>query len=443
MSTGLLDQVLDGTRVISEQHDINKLAVELPDFDDDANRRIESISRRGGWDASEYGITRDQAIAQIRSANTPEARDRAVRDIIERAQRRASLDTSTSNVAVMVAGELPWHGLGVLVDKAATSDEAIKLASLDWRAEKLPLYYEFDGTRRTQDQVFGIVRSDTGQMLGKVGARYQIIQNVDGFDFLDGVLGEYGAHYETAGSIYGGRKVWMLASMPEQRFSVTAGDEIDPYVLFANCHDGTGAAHAFPTTVRVVCANTYRTAGSDRSKGISIRHTGSVKAKIAFAKQTLGLAANSFIEFRDQAGILASTRIPDVTHYANDVLDAVLDISEIEVRHGADALAAALDVTNLECNLARKSFARKIERRGEVLQDIMARYESERCGVSGLRGTAWSAWNAITEHADHNRLGVQARDMETRLSRRFESAISGDADKLKQVAFRKAMEYAR
>jgi hypothetical protein len=39
--------------------------------------------------------------------------------------------------------------------------------------------------------------------------------------------------------------------------------------------------------------------------------------------------------------------------------------------------------------LARKSFERKIERRGEILQDMLERYESERCGLNGQRGTAW------------------------------------------------------
>src|SRR3990167_966436 len=52
--------------------------------------------------------------------------------IMGSAIKRASLDTSNGRINVMVAGKAPWHGLGVNVDKATTSAEAIKFAGLDW-----------------------------------------------------------------------------------------------------------------------------------------------------------------------------------------------------------------------------------------------------------------------------------------------------------------------
>src|SRR5262249_24375734 len=127
-------------------------------------------------------------------------------------------------------------------------------------------------------------------------------------------------------------------------------------------------------------------------------------------------------------------------HYANDVLDAVLDISAANAAMGADVLAASIAVTQAARDLAAKSIEKKIERRGEILEDILTRYESERNGVNGMRGTAWAAFNAVTERADHGRFGRQDSDELTRLSRRFESTIAGDADEMKQVAFAVAMQ---
>ena len=49
------------------------------------------------------------------------------------------IDQTTGQAAVFVAGEPPWHGLGTVVQQAATGSEALKLAHLDWPVEQWPL----------------------------------------------------------------------------------------------------------------------------------------------------------------------------------------------------------------------------------------------------------------------------------------------------------------
>lgn len=61
------------------------------------------------------------------------------------------------------------------------------------------------------------------------------MQNEEAFAFTDTLLGE-GVTYETAGSLQEGRKVWLLAKLP-QRY-IISGDEITPYLVFSNSHDG-------------------------------------------------------------------------------------------------------------------------------------------------------------------------------------------------------------
>ena len=58
-------------------------------------------------------------------------------------------------------------------------------------------------------------------VLGVVSDRYRIVQNEEAFQFTDDLLGE-GVTYETAGSLQGGKKVWMLAKLPEKY--IIAGD---------------------------------------------------------------------------------------------------------------------------------------------------------------------------------------------------------------------------
>jgi len=356
------------------------------------------------------------------------------RDVIMGAAiARAGLDTTTGKVAAAFVGVLPWHGLGTTVSGAMTSEEAIRLAHMDWQVGKIQLSYPW-GEGYKGAEAWGIVRQDTGAFLGAVGSRYQPIQNSEGFKFLDGVLAQYGAKYESAGSLHGGKTVWMLAKMPDRSFHVN-GDTIEPYALFTNRHDGSGAAWCYPTAVRVECNNTLRTSAKDRSKGLSIRHTGDIADKIRSAQNALGVAVKGFEEFR-VAGEHLATKPCDIHHYASDVLDAVLDVTEAQASMGADLLASTLAETQAQRDLMAKSFQKKIERRGEIMDDILSRYESERCHP---RGTAWGCLNAITEHADHNTFGRQASDEMNRLSRRLESALAGDRDELKQVALQTAM----
>ena len=37
-------------------------------------------------------------------------------------------------------GEVPWHGLGAVLDGVLTSDEAIREARLTWTVEQTPVY---------------------------------------------------------------------------------------------------------------------------------------------------------------------------------------------------------------------------------------------------------------------------------------------------------------
>ena len=150
--------------------------------------------------------------------------------------------------------EKPWHGLGTEVSEAPASLDALVYAGLDWRVEQEKVCTE-DGVPIPGYKVN--VRSTDHAPLGIVSDRYKVVQNEDAFQFTDDLLGE-GVTYETAGALQGGRKVWLLARMP-QRY-VIAGDEITPYMVFMNSHDGSSGVKVAMTPIRVVCQNTLNLA---------------------------------------------------------------------------------------------------------------------------------------------------------------------------------------
>lgn len=180
--------------------------------------------------------------------------------------------------------ETPWHGLGTRVMEAPGSEDALELAGLNWKVRQEPIYTDnnllISGYKAN-------VRDLDNKVLGVVTDRYKVVQNDEAFAFTDGLLGE-GVRYETAGALLDGRKVWILARMPRE--FIINGEQISPYLVFSNTHDGSGAIKVAVTPIRVVCNNTLNLALSTAKRSWSMVHTGDVQGKMEEAKQTLFMA---------------------------------------------------------------------------------------------------------------------------------------------------------
>lgn len=180
--------------------------------------------------------------------------------------------------------ETPWHGLGTRVMEAPGSEDALELAGLNWKVRQEPIYTDnnllIPGYKAN-------VRDLDDKVLGVVTDRYNVVQNDEAFAFTDGLLGE-GVRYETAGALLDGRKVWILARMPRE--FIINGEQISPYLVFSNTHDGSGAIKVAVTPIRVVCNNTLNLALSTAKRSWSMVHTGDVQGKMEEAKQTLFMA---------------------------------------------------------------------------------------------------------------------------------------------------------
>jgi phage/plasmid-like protein (TIGR03299 family) len=442
----LLDAVISNTEarmsgavVVSENHDVGSINW-VAGMSDPGEMigcgQYQELRRVGNESDADYQKRLERLLLTLPPADAAKIRAFGVKA----ATRRAGLDTSTGKVAVMVAGQPAWHGLGVNVAHAVNAEQAIELATMAWSASKRELAYQkADGTWVGSKDTFAVVRDDTEAKLGTVGTRYKIIQNKEGFAFLDQVLGEYGGKFHTAGAVFGGEKVWMQCELPAHAFEVVSGDRVEAFATFTNTHDGSGKAWCFPITDRIVCRNTLNVASRERRKGLGIRHTGDVKASVAQARVALGLAVQGFGEFKEAAETMVRVDLEPQGYFAN-LLDAVMDITQAEVQQGhLGPVEVWLRKQEAERALEKAEFDRLKKQRENVLEDILQRYESERCGVGGIRGTAWAAFNAVTEHADHAAPRRQVGSEEARASRRFESTLDGDADELKQTALEMVM----
>lgn len=268
---------------------------------------------------------------------------------------------------MFVGRERPWHGLGTQVEEAPDSREALIAAGLDWNVVQRPVF--------TQDGVkvpgyFANVRQQDGSILGVVTSRYKVVQNRDAFAFTDALLGD-GVRYETAGSLMGGRKTWILAKLPTRY--IIQGEQILPYLVFSNTHDGSGAIKIAMTPIRVVCNNTLNLALDTADRSWSIHHTGDIAAKLEDARETLFMAEDYMNELGKGFEDLSRKRLTDaaVDEFIKELLPIADDASE-----------------TTEKNILR------------LRKDVATRY-FDAPDLQGLRKNGYRFINAVSDFATH------------------------------------------
>ena len=264
----------------------------------------------------------------------------------------------------------PWHyelykDCTKLIQEAPNSHDALIAAGLDWTVEGKPIY---DANGNIISGYKANTRSSDGKVLGIVGNRYKIVQNADAFQFTDNLIGG-DVRYETAGSLLGGTKVWMLAKMPERKI---AGDDVETYVAFTNTFDGKGSVRAIVTPVRVVCNNTLNLALSTAKRSWAMRHQGDIESKLAEAREALELTDIYMEELAKQADRWANVTINEeaIQRALNKLFPAKEDDSERKKRNVQDAK-----------------------------DQFMVCYFAP--DLNAFRGTAWGMINACTDYVAH------------------------------------------
>jgi phage/plasmid-like protein (TIGR03299 family) len=276
-----------------------------------------------------------------------------------------------------------WHGLGLVVEGLLTADEVLEAAGIDWTVEKRPIYLddysEIPG-------YFANVRNTDNKTLGIVGNNYEPFQNSQAFDFFDQIVSRKEAIYETAGSLKGGKNVWVLAKLPGE-IVVKGKDITNKYLLLSNSHDGSTGVQIKLTPQRVVCSNTL--AMALKGGAYNIRHTESVHDKVREAAEVMGFANKMYSEMNSIYNQMANVQMKE-----DDIrgfLKRCLKKSEHSKKQ---------DMTDNE-------FIEGGEKEEKETKALVAitRLIEEGAGtdIPGVKGTLWGTYNAITEYVDHHR----------------------------------------
>lgn len=222
----------------------------------------------------------------------------------------------TGKHSFVSAIEPAWHRKGTILDHAFTAEEAMFHAGLDYKVAKAPLYAKFSDDKNDPKRgaevsdFFATYRTDTREVFGVVGSRYEIVQNTSAFNFFDGIVGEKKAVYETAGVLGKGEVIFLTAKLPS--YIVLPGDDlIEKYLVFSMGHDGSKPITALFTPTRVVCANTLAIAMANGSHKVYIKHTKSAHDKIDQAAKLMGLVNKSSEVVTEIINAMIKVRVND------------------------------------------------------------------------------------------------------------------------------------
>jgi phage/plasmid-like protein (TIGR03299 family) len=315
--------------------------------------------------------------------------------------------------------EVPWHGLGQIVEYAVNSEEAIKLAGLDFNVQKVEIFTDFRELPITGTSVddireasveghYATVRTDTRDVLGLVKSRYEVVQNVKAFDFIDEIVGSKQAVFETAGALGKGETIFVTAKIPNISV-IGTNDVIENYFLFTSSHDGSGSIIACITPIRVVCNNTLNMAMDNNSNKIKLKHTKNVHDKLELGLELMGLYRRYSVELSDC--LIALSHVPITSEDVQIVTrQIILNREEIAI-----------------CSVFGINDDRISARKRNKLEDLEV-YIDQGVGQDLHRGTALWLYNGISSYYNN---GLQYKNSEER----FVSLTEGSSYKDVQKAF--------
>lgn len=319
--------------------------------------------------------------------------------------------------SMFYVGETPWHGLGVQLESAPTTREAIVAAGLDWEVGQKELWTVqsnpdvFDSNLYADQKVPALAnyRTTDGRILGVVGPGTHPLQNRDAFAFFDPFLASGDAVLETAGSLRDGERIWALARINRDPSVVVPGDEVLKYLLLSNSHDGKVAVRVGFTPIRVVCANTLALAhgaGDAHKTLLKLHHTRKVKEAVVAARDAINLADRTFEATAERYRFLASRQIdrPSLELLVRRVLSPA----------PGQELPGASKIT---------------------LPKVVRLFEQGRGNqLPGVAGTYWAAYNALTEYLAYGR----GKDRSRRLDNLWFGSAANQNDRALTIALEMA-----
>ena len=260
-----------------------------------------------------------------------------------------------------------WTNLGKDVTGCQKVEEVLEQSGLNYLVDKAELVFNPANPNlgvETVPNKVATYRTDTGKCMGVVGRDFQVIQNIDAFNFINSIHSDM--EFVKAGES-GNGACWIISQFPEME---VLGDKIRPHLIFQNGHNGYVGLKATICMLRIICQNQFNAAFKEASNSIHIRHCGDVAGKMKAAHEILSQMGNYLETYKSTAETLVRKKVDNVT-LQQIISKMIADQSAVE----EDSLKA---------------------RRLDYFRQA---YNAD--DNANFKGTAWGVMNAYTDYITH------------------------------------------
>ena len=319
-----------------------------------------------------------------------------------------------------------WERGGTAVE-ATSASSAAEQAGLNWtvrtgvlEAVSTPLIIDQHGvTPATYVEVpkkQAILRNDTNAVIGIVGTKYKVVQNMEVFNALDTLVDSGDARYTAAGEFNGGSNIWMLLELPQG--IAVANDPHAAFLLVKTSHDGSSSVVIKPVIERLYCHNQINgliskgfARGGKKFNDYTYRmtHTTNQELSIADIRNITNLTYTAIQDYELTADVLLQRKM--TREQTVNFFKAVWPLPTTIEDKPYDLLTRG----------ERKQQTIAVDARAKAWA-IYSESETQ----ENIRDTAFGAWQAVIEYADHYATGGA--------SRLAAATLSGRNDKVKTKA---------
>lgn len=311
-----------------------------------------------------------------------------------------------------------WKHGGTAVN-ATSASEVARQAGLDWTVSLVDMFAERKEKVTPWDTITkrievpnkqAVIRHDNNTVVGVVGTKYKAVQNMEVFSAMDSLVDSGDARYTAAGEYNNGSNIWMIMELPN---GVNVAD--DPHAAFLlvkSSHDGSCSVIVKPIIERLFCAN-------------QINRLIRGKKMNAYT-YTMKHTTNAQLSVNDIRNItnLTYSAIEDYELLADSMLQVQMNTDRVR-NIFKRVWALPTEVENAPIDMLSQG-QRRQQTIAYTARDKAWEIYSQSPTQENIRGTAFGAWQAVVEYADHHASGGAAK--------RAVATLSGRSDRIKDKA---------
>lgn len=264
-----------------------------------------------------------------------------------------------------------WHGDGVTFPDAIANDHVAVLNACELNYEVGTIPYKNAITGEDVDD-YGIYNLQSGNHFGTCKKGYQPLSNSKVLETLHDIMTDQNIGIDSI--IHWPKEGFIAANYKLMEYDVVKGDPSIAFVQVVNGNNGSTLLTYLQSHVRMVCENTVTHAMNSANAMLAFKHTMHVENRLMEAVNLIKAMVNETMSYADRLKLLSGKNLS--VSQVNTILDNLF---------GTEKVLKSGDVKN--------------NARSKVLQ--LFEENDGKNGISGIRGTAYNLFNAITEYTTH------------------------------------------